>query len=198
MTNGISAIILAAGYSRRMGTLKPTLKLGDRTILERAIGLFRDLGIKDVIVVTGHGAEQTIPIVHDCCARAIFNRQFERGMFSSVQSGVKAVKTASRAFFVLPVDIPLVSPQTIKELLKAYYIGNGKIVFPVFLGKRGHPPLVDACYRNEILSYSGDGGLRAIFRNHEEESINIEVADEMILSDLDTPADYLAFVSRFR
>ena len=139
MTNGISAIILAAGYSRRMGTLKPTLKLGDRTILERAIGLFRDLGIEDVIVVTGHGAEQTIPIVHDCCARAIFNRQFEQGMFSSVQSGVKAVKTASRAFFVLPVDIPLVSPQTIEDLLKAYHIGKSKIVFPVFLGKERAP-----------------------------------------------------------
>ncbi len=198
MTNRISAIILAAGYSRRMGTLKPALKLGDRTILERAIGLFRDLGIKDVIVVTGHGAEQIVPIVHDCGARAIFNRQFQRGMFSSVQSGVKAVKKASHAFFVQPVDIPLVRPQTIEDLLKAYHLGNSKIVFPVFLGKRGHPPLVDACYRNEILSYSGEGGLRAIFRNHEEESINIEVPDEMILSDLDTPADYLAFVSRFR
>ncbi len=198
MTRRISAIILAAGYSRRMGTLKPTLKLGDTTVLEHAIRLFRDLGIKDVIVVTGHEAGQIIPVVHDCGARAILNRQFERGMFSSVQSGVKAVKTASHAFFVLPVDIPLVRPQTIEDLLKAYHIGKGKIVFPVFLGKRGHPPLVDACYRNEILSYSGEGGLRAIFRNHEEESINIEVADEMILSDLDTPADYIAFVSRFR
>ena len=143
MTKRISAIILAAGHSRSMGALKPTLKLGDTTILERSIGLFRDLGIKDVIVVTGHGAGQIVPIVHDCGARAILNRQLEHGMFSSVQSRVKAVKTASRAFFVLPVDIPLVRPQTIEDLLKAYHIGKSKIVFPVFLGKRGHPPLVD-------------------------------------------------------
>ena len=52
----VSAIILAAGFSRRMGALKPILKLGDKTILERAIRLFRDLGIEDVIVVVGHGA----------------------------------------------------------------------------------------------------------------------------------------------
>lgn len=198
MTNGISAIILAAGYSRRMGTLKATLKLGDRTVLERSIGLFRDLGIKDVIVVTGHGAEQIAPIVYSCGVRAILNTQFEQGMFSSVQSGVKAVKKSSHAFFVLPVDIPLVRPQTIRDLLEGYQMEKGQILFPMFLGKRGHPPLVDACYRNEILSYSGEGGLRAIFRNHEEESINVEVADEMILSDLDTPDDYTAFVSRFR
>ena len=198
MTNGISAIILAAGYSRRMGTVKPTLKLGGRTILERAIGLFGDLGIKDVIVVTGHGAEQIVPIVHDCGARAIFNRQFERGRSFSPIRSQGSEEGILMPFSVLPVDIPLVSPRTIEDLLKAYYIGNSKIVFPVFLGKRGHPPLVDACNRKEILSYSGEGGLRAIFRNHEEESINIEVADEMTLSDLDTPADYTAFVSRFR
>ncbi len=197
MTERISAIILAAGYSSRMGTLKATLKLGDRTVLEHAIGLFRDLGIQDVIVVTGHGAAQIVPIVNRCGTRDVFNEHFERGMFSSVQSGVEAVNKSSHAFFVLPVDIPLVRPQTIMDLLEAYQIGDGKIVFPVFLGKRGHPPLVDACYRDEILAHSGEGGLRAFFRSHEDESIHIEVADEMILSDLDTPADYELLAARF-
>ena len=194
----IAAIILAAGYSRRMGALKPILKLGDKTILERTIRLFRDLGIEEVIVVVGHGAREIVPIVHDCRARAIMNGQFKRGMFSSVQAGVKALSTDSHAFFVLPVDIPLVHPRTIKDLLEAYRSGKSKMVFPVYLGKRGHPPLVDACYRNEILSYSGEEGLRAVFRNHENESVQVEVADEMILSDLDTPADYEVFASRFR
>jgi molybdenum cofactor cytidylyltransferase len=198
MTSRISAIILAAGYSKRMGALKPLLKLGDRTVLERVIGLFSGSGIKDVIVVVGHGASQTIPIAHECGAQAVMNRQFDQGMFSSVQEGVRALSAESRAFFMLPVDIPLVCPQTIKELLEAYYRGMGKIVFPTFLGKRGHPPLVDTRYRNEILSHSGEGGLRAILRNHEDQSIEIEVADEMILFDLDTPADYEAVLARFR
>ena len=196
MTRRISAIILAAGYSSRMGALKPLLKLGARTVLERVIALFSGSGIKDVIVVVGHGASQTIPIAHECGAQAVINRQFDRGMFSSVQEGVRALSPDSRAFFMLPVDIPLVRPQTIEELLKAYYGGMGKIVFPTFLGKRGHPPLIDALYRNEILSHPGEGGLRAILRNHEDQSIQIEVADEMILFDLDTPADYEALVAR--
>jgi molybdenum cofactor cytidylyltransferase len=197
MTRKISAIILAAGYSSRMGALKPLLKLGDTTVLERVIGLFSGSGIKDVIVVVGHGASQTIPIAHECGAQALMNRRFDQGMFSSVQEGVRALSPESQAFFMLPVDIPLVRPQTLKELLEAYYRGMAKIVFPAFLGKRGHPPLVDTRYRNEILSHSGEGGLRAVFRNHEDESIQIEVADEMILFDLDTPADYDAVVARF-
>jgi molybdenum cofactor cytidylyltransferase len=195
---GIAAIILAAGYSSRMGTLKPMLKIGDKTILERAIRLFRDLGIEDVIVVVGHGASEIIPIVHDCGARAIMNEQLERGMFSSVQAGVNALRPESEAFFVLPVDIPVVRPRTIKDLLRAYSNGDSQIIFPAFLGKRGHPPLVSARYRNEILSYCGDDGLRGFFRKHNQHSEQVEVADEMILFDLDTPADYQALVARFR
>jgi CTP:molybdopterin cytidylyltransferase MocA len=160
----ISAIILAAGYSSRMGTLKPILKLGDKTILERTIRLFRDLGIEYVIVVVGHGAEETMPIAHDCGARAIMNRQFDRGMFSSVQAGAEALRPESEAFFVLPVDIPLVRSQTIRDLLEAYQVGKSKIVVPVFRGKRGHPPLISTTYRNQILLYSGDDGLRGFFR----------------------------------
>jgi molybdenum cofactor cytidylyltransferase len=197
VTRKISAIILAAGYSKRMGALKPILKLGDRTVLERTIGLFRDSGVEDVIVVVGHGSSETTPIAHECGAQTVMNKQLDRGMFSSVQEGVRALSPDSHAFFMLPVDIPLVRPQTIKELLEAYDSGMGKIVFPAFLGKRGHPPLVDASYRNEILSYSGEGGLRAIFRNHEDQSIQIEVDDEMILLDLDTPADYETLAARF-
>jgi molybdenum cofactor cytidylyltransferase len=194
----ISAIILAAGYSRRMGALKPILKLGDKTILERAIRLFRELAIEEVIVVVGHEAREIIPIVHDCGARAIMNGQFERGMFSSVQAGAKALSPDAHAFFVLPVDIPLVHPRTIEDLLEAYRSGNSQIVIPAFHGKRGHPPLVSARYRNEILSYSGEEGLRGFFKKHDEHSEQVEVADEMILFDLDTPAHYEELLARFR
>jgi molybdenum cofactor cytidylyltransferase len=194
----IAAIILAAGYSSRMGTPKPLLRLGGKTILERAIRLFRDLGIEEVIVIVGHGADQIIALVQDCGARTVMNAQFELGMFSSVQAGVNALRPESEAFFVLPVDIPSVRTQTIRDLLEAYQRGNSKIIFPTFLGKRGHPPLVSASYRDEILSYSGDDGLRGFFRGHDCHCVEVEVADEMILFDLDTPADYEALVARFR
>jgi molybdenum cofactor cytidylyltransferase len=194
----IAALVLAAGYSSRMGTLKPILKLGDKTILERIIRLFSELSVEDVIVVVGHGAEQIIPIVHDCGAREVMNTQFEQGMFSSVQAGVNALSPDSHAFFVLPVDIPLVHPRTIKDLLEAYRSGTSRVVIPAFHGKRGHPPLLSARYRNEILSYCGDDGLRGFFRKHNLRSELVEVADEMILFDLDTPADYEALVARFR
>ena len=170
----VSALILAAGYSKRMGVFKPTLKIGDKTLLERVVRLFREVGIEDVILVAGHAADQTIPIAQSCKARVVMNGQFE-----------------------LPVDIPLVRPQTILDLLEHYHRNDSKIILPVFLGKKGHPPLVSACFRNEILSFSGDGGLRAILADHEAETTHVHVADEMVLFDLDTPADYEALLERF-
>lgn len=196
--NNIAAIILAAGHSSRMGTLKPLLKLGDKTVMEHAIRPFSDLGIEDIVVVVGHGAQQIVPVVHSCGAKATMNMQFELGMFSSIQAGVNALRHGCEAFFVLPVDIPLVGTQTIRNLVEAYQRGNSKIVFPMFLEKRGHPPLISASYRSEILSYSGDDGLRGFFRKHDDDSESVEVGDEMILFDLDTPADYEALVARSR
>lgn len=193
----VSALILAAGYSKRMGVFKPTLKIGDKTLLERVVRLFREVGIEDVILVAGHAADQTIPIAQSCKARVVMNGQFELGMFSSIQAGVNALSPGCDAFFVLPVDIPLVRPQTILDLLEHYHRNDSKIILPVFLGKKGHPPLVSACFRNEILSFSGDGGLRAILADHEAETTHVHVADEMVLFDLDTPADYEALLERF-
>jgi molybdenum cofactor cytidylyltransferase len=181
-----------------MGMLKPILKIGKQTILKRVINLFRESGIEDVIVVVGHRANELVPEIVNCGARPIVNEHYESGMFSSVQVGIKALRPVSKAFFLLPVDIPLVRTQTILDLVESYRSEKSKIIFPTFLGKRGHPPLVSASYRNGILSYAGDEGLRGFFRKHHCRCMEVEVADEMILFDVDTPADYEALVALFR
>jgi molybdenum cofactor cytidylyltransferase len=87
-----AAIILAAGYSSRMGTLKPILKIGKQTILKGVISLFHESGIEDVIVIVGHRGNELVPEIVNCGARPVTNEHYERGMFSSVQVGVKALR----------------------------------------------------------------------------------------------------------
>ncbi len=105
---GIAAIILAAGYSSRMGTPKPMLKIGNRTILERAIELFRDVGIEDVIVVVGHRANEIISDVEYCRARAITNEQFERGMFLVSPSRCQRAKACIGSLLCIAGRYPFV------------------------------------------------------------------------------------------
>jgi putative nucleotidyltransferase with HDIG domain len=115
------------------------------------------------------------------------NKNFANGMFTSVQSGISALGECD-AFFILPVDIPLVRPHTIRHIMNAY-TPETNVIIPTFMGKSGHPPLISFRHRNAILDYDGSGGLGGFFAK--SASINkLPAGDEGILMDCDTPEDY--------
>jgi putative nucleotidyltransferase with HDIG domain len=186
----IAAIILSAGYSSRMGEFKPLLTLGDATVLERDVSLFRDAGIEDVRVVIGHRAADLLPLLERLQVRPLMNERYADGMFSSVLAGVASLGDDVEAFFLLPVDIPLVRRHTISLLAGAFRQGNGSILYPAFYGRRGHPPLIASRYREEITVWNGECGLKSFLSLHESEAVNIETEDEGILLDMDTLAEY--------
>jgi CTP:molybdopterin cytidylyltransferase MocA/HD superfamily phosphohydrolase YqeK len=192
----IAAIILAAGTSARMEAFKPLLALGERTILEHVIETVQSSGVEEILVVVGHRAEELIPVVENAGASAIANPQYERGMYSSVCTGVRHLSAATDAFFILPVDIPLVRTATFRRLMSAGHRNPGQILYPVFAGKRGHPPLVPAALIAEILKSPDEGGLRKVLENFGERALDVAMADENILFDLDRPEDYAAAKGR--
>jgi putative nucleotidyltransferase with HDIG domain len=186
----IAALILSAGYSSRMGEFKPLLPFGDATVLERDISLFRDAGIQDVRVVIGHRAGDLLPLVERLRAQPVMNEHYSDGMFSSVLAGVASLGDDVEAFFLLPVDIPLVRRQTITLLADAFRRRDGSILYPSFYGKRGHPPLIAARHRREIIAWNGEGGLKSFLSRHDNEAADVETEDEGILLDMDTLAEY--------
>lgn len=194
----IAAIILSAGYSSRMGEFKPLLPLGGTTVLERDINLFRDAGIADVRVVIGHRAAELLPLVKRLQASPVMNERYAEGMFSSVTAGVAGLGYEVEAFFLLPVDIPLVRRQTVTILADAFKSGSGSILYPTFYGRRGHPPLISSRYREEIIAWDGDGGLKSFLSLHDSAAVNIETEDESILLDMDTLVEYDRLLSVWR
>jgi len=193
----VSAVILAAGLSLRLKDFKPLLLLGEMTLLDRAIRLFQQNGIRDTQVVVGHRAEDLFPLLQSSGARWVVNESYREGMFSSVIAGISRLEVDHEAFFLLPVDIPLVRPQTIRDLLDAYPKTGQHILYPTFQGRRGHPPLIAAAFAEEIRLWKGDGGLRSFLRQYETQSLEVEVADEYILRDIDTAADYQELALRY-
>jgi molybdenum cofactor cytidylyltransferase len=184
-----TALIVAAGYSSRMGEFKPLLPIGGRTTIERAIDLFRDAGLRDVIVVTGFQSEQLNPVLRAKGVRAVFNPQFDDGMFSSIRTGVRALAADVDACFVLPADIALVRPLTIDRLLQAGENEPAQVIYPVFQKRRGHPPLIRRPVLDETLASDEAGGLRALLARHAGEAIEVDVIDEAIHLDIDTPQE---------
>jgi putative nucleotidyltransferase with HDIG domain len=186
----LAAIVLAAGYSSRMAEFKPLLPLAGITALERCIGLFHAAGVAEVIVVLGHRAEELRPLAERAGARCVFNPHFEQGMFSSISAGSRALSSGVVAAFVLPADIPLVRPNTIRQMASIFVTRRDGIVYPVFEGRRGHPPLIERKILNETAEEGATGPLFDLLTRHENEAINLLVADQGIHMDMDTPAEY--------
>ena len=187
----IKAIILSAGISSRLGQFKPLLPLGQKTILEHVLSLYSSAGITDIRVVVGYRADAVIPVIRSIGAVPIVNPAYTHGMFSSVVAGISELPLPCDAFFIHPVDIPLVRLRTITDLLKAF--GNRTkdgIYYPAFMGKRGHPPLIPGMYVDSIRAWSGQEGLGGFLCELESDAVEIPVADQYILNDIDLPADY--------
>ncbi|MGA3083517.1 MAG: nucleotidyltransferase family protein [Thermodesulfobacteriota bacterium] len=197
-TENISAIILAAGFSKRMGQFKPLMELGRQTIVAWVVSLYRAVGLKDIEVVVGFRGEEIKAALTSLGIRITVNRDFDKGMYSSIVAGVRDLPDSCRAFFVHPVDIPLVRISTVKALMRTYHERSTKISYPWFNGRRGHPPLIDADLSKEIISWHQDGGLRTFLETREDQAINVPVSDEGVLLDLDIPEDYRLLKARLR
>jgi molybdenum cofactor cytidylyltransferase len=192
-----AAIVLAGGLSTRMNQFKPLLPLGEATITDHVISTFLSAGV-DVFLVVGYRRDEIIAGIKKRDIDIVYNPDYAQGMFTSVQAGIRRLKPVHRAFFILPVDIPLVRPATISRLMEAASENPGKIVYPVFGGKRGHPPLIPSNLAQAILAWRNNGGLRAVLEIEEESALEVSVPDGNILFDIDTPPDYQRLLERYR
>jgi CTP:molybdopterin cytidylyltransferase MocA len=193
----IVALIPAAGFSGRMGCFKPLLPLGKSTLIEESVERFRRAGIEDVRVVTGHMAEEMAPILAKLGISNIFNPDYKKGMLSSVLAGLKTFEPEIDAFFLLPADIPMVSPITIETLAGFYRSSGAGIVYPRFEGVRGHPPLISKDLTTDLTG-EYDGGLRAFLRRYQDKAVDLDVMDQGVLMDCDTPEDYRSLKAYFK
>lgn len=186
----IAGLIVAAGYSSRMGAFKPLLPLGGKTVIETAVDSLRHGGVTDVRVVVGHRAEDLYPLLERLQVCVIENPRYAEGMFSSVVAGLTTLAGETDAFFLLPGDTPLIRKRSMKDMLRQYRKTGAAVVYPVFHAQRGHPPLISArCYES-ILTGNGAGGLRDILDRFAADSVEVELADQGVLLDIDTMEDY--------
>ena len=186
----IGALVLAAGYSSRMGEFKPLLEVGGKSLLEHAISLFRNTEAEEIVTVVGHRAEELIPVIKRAGSRYMVNRNYQEGMFSSIQKGVLELQGRCDIFFLLPVDIPGVRSRTLRQLKDAFNSKPSSLVcYPEFHSRRGHPPLIAASLIGDILSYTGEGGMRGVLTRYDEQAVHVPVTDPFVRLDVDTKAD---------
>ena len=182
--------------SSRMQKFKPLLPLGTATIVDHVIATFSENDV-DVYLVVGHRKKEIIQSVRNRNVTVVENPEYERGMLTSIQAGVRRLCADHRWFFVTPVDIPLVRPATVRRLMEEAGKHFEAIVYPVFVGQRGHPVLVPVRLTQTILSFGGNGGLRAVL-SQDANFVEVAVPDANVVFDVDSPKDYWDLTDRFR
>lgn len=184
-----SAIILAAGLSSRMERFKPLLHLGGDTMTDRVVSIFTRNNV-DVVLVVGWNKGDLLAGIKSRNITVVENPEYRNGMFTSVLAGIRHLASGCEAFFVMPVDVPLVKPATVHRLLDESAMYPGKIICPCFERRRGHPPLVPSVLREDILQWNGErGGLGAFLDHRKDIQRQVSVPDRNILFDIDTIDD---------
>jgi molybdenum cofactor cytidylyltransferase len=190
----VPGIVLAAGKSTRMGRTKALLPLGGAdTFLTRIVRSFREAGVEDVVVVLGHDAAAIALALADrnIAARIVVNADYERGQFSSLLAGLQVVDRPGVAGMLITlVDVPLVSPETVRAVVARHRATAAPIVRPVSGTRHGHPVLIDRRLFDALRQADPDLGAKPVIRAHASAMGDVEVTDEGAFLDVDTPEEY--------
>lgn len=189
-----AAIILAAGQSRRMGTQKLLLPVAGQPMIACIVDQVLASRVDHTLIVTGQ----------DPCIAAVLagrpihfttNPDPNGNMLSSIRCGLRALPAECDTILLVLGDQPSLQSATIDALLAASQSTPRTILVPTFAGRRGHPLLFSARYRDEILTQFDSTGLRGLLHAHPDDIHQVPVDEPAVLEDIDLPEDYRRLTS---
>ncbi len=190
----ISAIILAAGKSVRMGENKLLMKWGDKTVIEKVIQTIQEAGIEDILLVTNDKLQvESYKLQVTNYALRITINKTNHEMLSSIQVGLGSQKAESEAVIICLGDQPQIESRSVRSVCEAFQKSKSNLIVPSYQMRRGHPWLVAKPLWNEILGMKENESPRDFLNNHADEIEYVNVDTPTILQDLDTPEDYLKY-----
>ncbi len=188
----ISAILLGAGESRRMGVNKLSLPWGKKTVFEHCFNTLLRSKIKEVIVVLSDRSKEirsqfekrSFPA--DKRVKVTMNPHYKRGMSTSIRKAIQVMDPRSQGILIALGDQPLLKTRTVNALIDAFCGERGGIVVPSFHGKKGHPVIFHRRYKRELLELKGDMGGRSILQKYPKSIKMVPVRSEGVIKDIDT------------
>jgi len=185
----VAALVLAAGQSRRMGTLnKLLIEIDGVPMVRRVVEVLRQSKATPIVVVTGHESERVAEVLRDLPVTIVHNPDYAQGLSTSLKRGLPALPAESDGALVCLGDMPRVTAAEIDRLIAAFNPVEGRgICVPTRQGKRGNPVLWSRRFFEEMMQVAGDVGARHLIGAYPEMVAEVEMADDGVLTDIDTP-----------
>jgi molybdenum cofactor cytidylyltransferase len=190
----IAAVVLAAGRSTRMGAVNKMLaEIGGKPLVRIAAEQALASHASAVIVVTGHERERVEAVLKNLPMRFVHNPEYAGGLGTSLKAGIAAVPADADGAIVCLGDMPQVDSQLINKLIAAFDPERGGlVVVPSINGRRGNPVVWSRRFFNDLMSINGDIGARHLIGSYAEAVVEVPVAGEAALTDVDTPESFSA------
>jgi molybdenum cofactor cytidylyltransferase len=200
----VSAVVLAAGMSTRMGRNKLLLTFRDKPLVVHAVETLLASKAGEIIVVVGHESEKVWDELGDYVGqvpnggqrhrvRLVKNPDYRDGLSTSVRAGVEAVSPEARAIMIYLADQPLLEPADVDRIIAAFATAKAEgrmIVVPLFKGERGNPVILDASLRDSILGIVGDVGCKGVIKHYPEKVYALEMENDHVVRDVDDAQAY--------
>jgi molybdenum cofactor cytidylyltransferase len=191
----LSAVILSAGNSERMGFPKAILEYKGRKFLEIIISSLKNIGIKEINIVLGKDRELILNKISLTDEKVIFNDKPELGQIYSLRLALEKMDRKND-FMICLVDQPLIKESTYKDMADLFSENKDCIIIPKFLRednsyKRGHPIIIPSIYRDLCLIGPIDKGLHWVVHNENVKVKELITNDRNVIIDFDTMNDYL-------
>ena len=185
----VSALVLAAGRSTRMGPVNKLLApFGGRVMVRAVVEQLEGSCVRPIVVVTGHEADRIGEALAGTGVRLVHNPAYREGLSGSIRAGLAALPESAEAAIICLGDMPLIASRHVEKLVAAFDPAEGReICVPVFEGKRGNPVLFARRFFEEMAAIRGDVGARHLIGEYEEYVCEVAMDDRAVLVDVDSP-----------
>jgi molybdenum cofactor cytidylyltransferase len=189
---GVSAILLAAGLSSRMGRVnKLALPVDGEPLLRRTARTLCAAGLNEVLVVLGHGAPHAEQMLAGLPVRTLRNPDYRVGQMSSVHQGLAALGGPCAGVMVCLADQPLLTTADIRRIAGAFVTECPRpVLVPIWRGRRGNPIVMGWEQRDAILAGGRNLGCKRLIEKHPALVWPLPMDNDHCVFDLDSPEDY--------
>ena len=188
--NTISAILLAAGLSKRMNNDNKLIKkINGQILINLSLKNILTSSIDEVIVVLGHQKEIIEKIISkNKKIKIINNKNYKNGLASSIKLGLNHLNKNTEAFFICLGDMPFVESKIYNQMIE--FKNNNEIIIPTYDGQKGNPVLFSKSFKEKIMSIDGDLGAKKIIEANKNKIFFLEISDKSILKDFNYSNDF--------
>lgn len=195
----VSAILLAAGESRRMGDLnKLELPIAGMPMLHRTVKTLLASQLGEVVVVTGHQRERIEPLIEGLPVTRVHNKDYQESQMSSVHAGLEALSRPCDGVMICLSDQPLLTPEDINVLVAAFADSNASVLVPTYHGQRGNPIILSYRHREAIIEGNRNLGCKRFIEHNPHLVTAFEMVSDHVVVDIDTSEDYAALQIRMK